>query len=73
MHSARIIVWGIKMYTDKIIEEVWKNRASYVNEHHHNMDEIINDLIKRQKHTNRTIVSLYNVPKREHTDEFKKT
>ena len=48
------------MYTDKIIADVWSNRESYVDEHHHDMNEIIEDLIKRQNHTNRTVVSRYN-------------
>ncbi|MCF8106986.1 MAG: hypothetical protein K9K64_16030 [Desulfohalobiaceae bacterium] len=37
------------MYKDEIIEEVWKNRDSYAEEHHHNLAEIIADLQMRQK------------------------
>jgi len=37
------------MYKDEIIEEVWKNRDAYVEKHHHNLDEIVKDLQKRQK------------------------
>jgi hypothetical protein len=50
------------MYTDNIIKEVWENRESYVSEHHHNMNEIMNDLMMRQKNTNRTVVNRYNLP-----------
>ena len=50
------------MYKDKIIEGVWKNRASYVTEHHHDMTEIIEDLMKRQRHTDRTVISRYKTP-----------
>lgn len=37
------------MYKDEIIEEVWRNRDSYAEEHHHNLAEIIADLQMRQK------------------------
>ena len=38
-----------KMYQDEIISEVWRNRDAYVAKHHHNLDEILADLNKRQK------------------------
>jgi len=37
------------MYTDEIIEEVWRNRDAYVRKHHNNLDEIVDDLRKREK------------------------
>ena len=37
------------MNKDEIIEEVWRNRDAYVEKHHHNLDEILQDLQKRQK------------------------
>lgn len=37
------------MYRDEIIAEVWRNRDAYVEKHHHNLDEILQDLQKRQK------------------------
>ena len=40
---------GLNMYKDKIISEVWQNRDAYVKKHHHNLNEIVKDLQKRQK------------------------
>ena len=37
------------MYRDKIIAEVWRNRDDYVQRHHHSLDEIVEDLRRRQK------------------------
>ncbi len=37
------------MYTDEIIEEVWRNRDAYAKKHHNNLDEIVADLRKREK------------------------
>jgi hypothetical protein len=37
------------MYQDEIITEVWRNRDAYVQEHHNDLDEIVADLIMRQK------------------------
>jgi hypothetical protein len=37
------------MYQDEIINEVWKNRAAYAKRHHHNLHEIVLDLLKRQQ------------------------
>lgn len=60
------------MYTDSIIEEVWRNRNSYVEEHHHDISEIMEDLIQRQKNTNRKVVNLSKAPnKNMHTDKPK--
>ena len=37
------------MYRDEIIAEVWRNRDAYVEKHHHNLEEIVQDIQKRQK------------------------
>jgi len=37
------------MYKDDIIAEVWRNRDAYVKEHHYDLDEIIEDLRRRQE------------------------
>ena len=37
------------MYKDEIIAEVWRNRDSYAEEHHHNLAEMVADLQARQK------------------------
>jgi len=37
------------MYKDEIIAEVWRNRDAYAEKHHHNLDEMVKDLQKRQK------------------------
>ena len=37
------------MCKDEIIAEVWRNRDAYAEKHHHNLDEILKDLQKRQK------------------------
>jgi len=37
------------MYKDEIIAEVWRNRDSYAEEHHHSLAEIVADLQVRQK------------------------
>jgi DNA-binding winged helix-turn-helix (wHTH) protein len=37
------------MYRDEIIAEVWRNRDAYVRQHHHNLDEIVEDLRRRQQ------------------------
>ena len=50
------------MYTDSIIEEVWRNRKSYVEEHNYDISEIMEDLIQRQKNTNRKVVSFSKAP-----------
>jgi len=36
------------MYKDEIIEEVWKNRDQYAKRNHNNLNEIVNNLKKRQ-------------------------
>jgi hypothetical protein len=36
------------MCKDEIIAEVWRNRDAYAEKHHHNLDEILKDLQKRQ-------------------------
>ena len=37
------------MYRDEIIAEVWRNRDTYVEEHHHSLEEIVADLRHRQE------------------------
>jgi len=37
------------MYKDEIIAEVWRNRDAYAEKHHHNLDEMVKDLQRRQK------------------------
>jgi len=37
------------MHKDEIIAEVWRNRDAYAEEHHHDLNEIVADLRKRQK------------------------
>ncbi|MEE8056491.1 MAG: hypothetical protein V3T17_01460 [Pseudomonadales bacterium] len=44
------------MYKDEIISELWKNREAYVERHHHDLGEIINDLKARQEHSGRMVV-----------------
>jgi hypothetical protein len=44
------------MHRDEIIEEVWRNRDAYVREHHHDLDEIVADLQRREKAHSANIV-----------------
>lgn len=37
------------MYSDEIIEKVWKNRDEYASQHQNDLHLIIEDLKKRQK------------------------
>ena len=37
------------MYRDEIIAEVWRNRDAYVKRCHYSLDEILDDLRRRQK------------------------
>ncbi|MBI5723988.1 MAG: hypothetical protein HZA50_08530 [Planctomycetes bacterium] len=37
------------MYKDEIITEVWRNRDEYAQAHHYNLNEIVDDLRKRQQ------------------------
>lgn len=44
------------MYRDEIIEEVWRIRDEYVKQHHYNLDEIVEDLRRRQaEHPSRIV------------------
>lgn len=36
-------------YRDEIIDEVWKNREAYAARHHHDLNQIVADLQKRQE------------------------
>ncbi len=44
------------MYKDEIITELWKNRESYVNHYHHDLNKIIDNLKARQKQSDRLII-----------------
>jgi hypothetical protein len=37
------------MCKDEIIAEVWRVRDAYAKKHHHDLDEILKDLQRRQK------------------------
>ena len=44
------------MYRDEVIEEVWRIRDEYAKEHHNNLDEIVEDLRRRQaEHPSRIV------------------
>ncbi|MBN2217502.1 MAG: hypothetical protein JW719_09005 [Pirellulales bacterium] len=36
------------MYRDEVIEEVWRIRDEHVKAHHYDLDEIVEDLRRRQ-------------------------
>jgi hypothetical protein len=36
------------MYHDEVIDEVWRIRDEYVKQHHYSLDEIVEDLRRRQ-------------------------
>jgi len=47
------------MYNDSVIKEVWKNRDAYTESHHHDINEIIADLRKREnQHPEKIIKNL---------------
>lgn len=56
------------MYRDEIIAEVWRHRDAYVKKHHHNLDEIVQDLCERQKRPNSRLVD-----RRRHRTASKRT
>lgn len=37
------------MYSDEIISEVWRNRETYGEQHNHDLDLMIADLMRRQE------------------------
>ena len=39
------------MVSDEIISEVWRNRDAYADRHHDSLDEMVADLLERQKKT----------------------
>jgi hypothetical protein len=44
------------MYRDEVIEEVWRIRDEYVKQHHFSLDEIVEDLRRRQaEHPSRIV------------------
>jgi hypothetical protein len=54
------------MYRDEVIEEVWRIRDEYVRQHHGDMDEIIQDLIRRQaEHPERLVIRRSKKPPRQ--------
>ena len=46
------------MNADEIIAEVWRNRDAYVKQHHHDLDEIVKDLRRREETHPSRIVDL---------------
>ena len=52
------------MCGDEIISEVWRNRDAYVERLHHSLDEIVEDLRKRQSRPHSTLVD-----RRDHRSE----
>ncbi len=46
------------MYKDEIITEVWRIRDEYVEQHHHNLAEIVADLRRRQERPHSKLVDL---------------
>jgi len=47
--SRSLSLTGVPMCKDEIIAEVWRNRDAYAEKHHHDLDEMVKDLQKRQK------------------------
>ncbi len=44
------------MYRDEVIEEVWRIRDEYAKRHHHNLDEMVEDLQRREaEHPERVV------------------
>jgi hypothetical protein len=44
------------MYHDEVIDEVWRIRDEYVKQHHYSLDEIVEDLRRRQaEHPSRVV------------------
>ncbi len=44
------------MYRDEVIDEVWRIRDEYVKQHHYSLDEIVEDLRRRQaEHPSRIV------------------
>jgi hypothetical protein len=44
------------MYRDEVIEEVWRIRDEYVKQYHYSLDEIMEDLRRRQaEHPERVV------------------
>jgi len=44
------------MYSDEIVTEMWLNRDAYLEEYHHRLEEIVNDLRLRQKKRRERVV-----------------
>jgi predicted translin family RNA/ssDNA-binding protein len=58
----RELVRSPKMYSDEVIAEVWRNRDEYVRQHHNNLDEIVEDLRRRQAEHPERIVERRSPP-----------
>lgn len=44
------------MYRDEVVEEVWRIRDEYVKQHHFSLDEIVEDLHRREaEHPSRIV------------------
>ena len=44
------------MYHDEVIKEVWRIRDEYVKQHHYSLEEIVEDLQRRQaEHPSRIV------------------
>lgn len=56
------------MYKDEIIDEVWANREAFMKKHSHDMSSMVQDLMKRQKQSGRTVVDR-RVPQSMNTNE----
>jgi hypothetical protein len=50
------------MYRDEVIEEVWRIRDEYVKQHHFSLDEIVEDLHRRETGQSSRIVDRRQPP-----------
>jgi len=44
------------MYKEEIIEEVWANREAFMKKHAHDVSSMVQDLMKRQEQSGRSVV-----------------
>ena len=62
------------MYSDEVIEEVWRNREAYAAEHDHDLDKIVCDLLRRQEADHAMVVDRRKqddgVPRRPRRKQF---
>lgn len=59
------------MYRDEIIEEVWRNRDAYADEHGHDLSRIVADLQRRQVKRRGKIVDRRTNKKMEQTHRMR--